>query len=142
MKVNQLAQKLAITPDTVRFYTRVGLLVPSRDPTNGYKLYNAKDLKRLRFILSARQLGFTVDDIFQILSVTDKGNSACPLVRRLIDQRLHETEQRFKDTVLLRDRMLSAIGTWEEKPDAEPTGEMICHLIEDFSGQPNEESPQ
>lgn len=132
VKVNQLAQKLGINSDTIRYYTRIGYVQPARNKGNGYKEYSEKDEKRMRFILSARQLGFTVEDIGHIIGEAEKGKTPCPLVRRLIDQRLHETEQRFEETVTLRKRMQAAIAAWQHKPDKSPTGDMICHLIEEF----------
>lgn len=132
MRVNQIANEIGVTADTVRFYTRVGYLNPSKNPTNGYKEYGDKERRLLRFILSARQLGFSVEDIGQILSTAERGRSPCPLVRVLIQQRLIETQKSFQDSVQLRERMTSAIETWNQKPDRAPTGEMICHLIEEF----------
>ena len=132
MKVNQLAQNLGISGDTVRYYTRIGYVNPVKNQSNGYKEYSEKDQSRMRFILSARQLGFTVEDIGNIISEAEKGKTPCPLVRRLIDQRLHENEQRFNETVALRKRMEAAVTDWHHKPDKAPTGDMICHLIENF----------
>jgi DNA-binding transcriptional MerR regulator len=60
MTVSELAEVLLITPDTVRYYTRVGFLSPAKNSSNGYKDYGESDQHRLRFILSARQLGFSV----------------------------------------------------------------------------------
>lgn len=132
MRVNQLAKEIGVTGDTVRFYTRIGYLKPSKNPANGYKEYGAKDRRLLRFILSARQLGFSVEDIGQILDTAEQGRSPCPLVRELIRQRLIETEKGFQDSARLRQRMMTAIETWSQKPDRLPTGDMICHLIEEF----------
>jgi len=69
------------------------------------------------------------------LSHSDKKQSACPTVRRLIDQRLHEIDQRFKETLQLRERMQRAVSEWNQKPDKAPTGHMICHLIEEFTAE-------
>lgn len=133
MRVNQLAQKLGVSGDTVRYYTRIGYVHPVKNNSNGYKEYGEKEEHRLRFILSARQLGFTVEDIGQIIGEAEKGKTPCPTVRRLIDQRLHETEQNFSQTIALRKRMEAAVEDWQRKPDKAPTGHMICHLIENFS---------
>ena len=132
MRVNQLAKSLSVTPDTVRFYTRIKVLQPVKNKTNGYHEYSEKDVSRLRFVLSARQLGFSVDDIQEILGQADMKKSPCPTVRRLIDQRLHETEQRYLNMVQLRERMVLAVKDWSDKPDKAPTGDVICHLIEEF----------
>lgn len=133
MRVAELADSLAITPDTVRYYTRVGYLTPKKNRANGYKKYDENDQQRLRFILSARQLGFSVSDIGHILAEADKGKSPCPMTRELLEKRLDETEQRFQETVTLRNRMKAAVDSWRSKPDKVPTGKMICHLIEEFS---------
>jgi len=57
MRVNELAKKLGISADSIRYYTRAGFVVPGKDQTNGYKIYRERDEQRLRFILSARRLG-------------------------------------------------------------------------------------
>ncbi|MEM7017253.1 MAG: MerR family transcriptional regulator [Pseudomonadota bacterium] len=134
MQVIELAESLGVTPDTVRYYTRTGLLQPVKNPDNGYKEYSQKDQSRLRFIASARQLGFSVKDITQILGEADKGKSPCALSRELLEKRLKETEQRFQEMVALRQRMQAAVDAWQSKPNKEPNGEMICHLIEEFEG--------
>lgn len=132
MRVKKLAEKLGVTADTVRYYTRIMYLNPSKNSTNGYKNYEEKDIKRLRFILSARQLGFSVEDVGEIIGVAEKGETPCPLVRRLIDQRLQQTEKQFLEAVALRQRMKNALVEWESKPNKIPDGHMICHLIEEF----------
>ena len=132
MKVIELAKKVNTTVHTVRFYTLKGLLSPSKDLSNGYKHYSQKDSHRLKFILSARELGFSIKDIKEILLEADKGKTACPLVRKIIEERLNETEINFQKTLALRKRMKSAITKWKLKPNLEPTGNMVCHLIEDF----------
>ncbi len=133
MRVNQLAKSLDITSDTVRFYTRIGLLTPTKSLVNGYKEYSNKDMSRMQFILSARNLGFSVDEIRVIFSRTDDGESACSLVRKMIKQKLAETEKQFAEMVKLRAKLTQAVIEWSHKPDMEPTGDMICHLIESTS---------
>ena len=132
MKVTDLARKLSIAPDSVRYYTRIGLLNPHRNHTNGYRDYSQRDQLRLKFILSARRLGFSIDDIKQIIGIANQGNTPCPLVRELIAQRLAETEENFNSLVRLRERMSLALRQWKDEPDKEPTADMICHLIENF----------
>jgi len=130
MRVNQLAKNLNTTSDTVRFYTRIGLLSPNKSQINGYKDYRDKDMFRMQFILSARNLGFTVEDIKVIFSKTDHGESACPLVRQMVQKRLEDTEKQFEEMVKLRAKLSKAVIDWSNKPNLAPTGNMICHLIE------------
>lgn len=136
MRVAEFAKALGTTPDTVRYYTRIGLISPIKNSENGYKTYGIKEQKRLKFILSARHLDFSVEEIKRILSESDNGHTACPLVRKIVEHRLAETEKQYQAALLLRARLSQAINDWQGKPDLEPTGHMICHLIE---GEGNEQ---
>ena len=130
MKVSQLAKVLNTTPDTVRYYSRIGLIMPIKNTENGYKSYNQQAQQRLKFILSARQLDFSVEEIKEILLVADNGRTACPLVREIVEHRLAETEKKFNDALTLRNVLRNAIDDWKSKPDKSPTGDMLCHLIQ------------
>lgn len=138
MKVSELAKELSTSPDTVRYYTRLGLLQPTKSH-NGYKFYPPVEVSRLKFILSARQLGFSVADIKQILNEADHGKTACPLVRTLIKERLEEIEKQFQAMLLLRKNMTSALEQWEAMTDKAPTPHMVCHLIDSFTQLKREE---
>lgn len=135
MRVTELAKALSTTPDTVRYYTRIGLIEPKKSPENGYKYYGQAVQERLKFILNARQLDFSVDEIREILTESDKGHTACPLVREIVEHRLAETEKQFQSALLLREKLKNAISDWQSKPDKAPTGHMICHLIEGDDNQ-------
>ncbi|WP_350432289.1 MerR family transcriptional regulator [Shewanella sp. H8] len=132
MQVSELATLLGVTTDTIRFYTRIGLLAPTKSPSNGYKFYRDKEVSRMRFIMSARNLGFSVDEIKVIFSKTDHGESACTIVKQLVSQKLAETEILFNETLKLRNKLTQAVNEWENLPALAPTGNMVCHLIEGF----------
>jgi len=142
MQVTELADTFRIKKDTVRYYTRIGLLRPSKALKNGYKFYDRSEQSRLRFILSARDLGFSIGDIAKIFSESDEGKTPCPTVRVLIEKRLQETEQRFIEMAKMRDRMQDAVKTWEKMPDKAPCNNVVCHLIEDFGLMQNEKQNQ
>lgn len=130
MKVSEIARKADVNPETVRFYTRRGLLAPQRNPNNGYHQYQTGDLQRLRFARKARKLGFTLDEIQSILGEADDHHSPCPMVRQIFENRLAEVELRLTDLQALRERMLDAMNAWTAMPDGAPDGNTICRLIE------------
>lgn len=129
MKVQQLARSEKVNANTVRHYVRIGLLTPVKD-ASGYNHFSAEDQKRLRFILQARDLGFTLDDIQTILTEAGKGQSPCPTVRQLIEPRLVDARARLVAMQQLVERMEQAVETWQQQPDCHPCGDHICHLIE------------
>jgi len=130
MRVTELANMMNTTPDTVRYYTRIGLISAMKNPENGYKAYGKAAQQRLKFILSARQLDFSIDEIKDILTEADKGHTACPLVREIVEHRLAQTEKQFQAALLLREKLRKAVSEWQYKADKAPSGDMICHLIE------------
>lgn len=130
LTVGTLSKATKTTPDTVRHYVRIGLLTPTRNPVNGYKLFSDNDLKKLAFIRRAKGLGFTLGDIQTIFDHSSDGESPCPVVRDMIQQRIDENRVRLFELNNLQQRMDEALNRWKEMPDGEPDGEAICHLIE------------
>ena len=130
LTVGRLSKIAKTSPDAIRHYVRIGLLTPSRDSVNGYKLFSDDDLKKTKFILRAKELGFTLRDIQTIFDHSNDGRSPCPAVRDMIQQRIDENRSRLAELNALQQRMDEALQQWKSMPDGEPDGEAICHLIE------------
>jgi len=128
--VTEIARRFNVSADTIRHYTKLGLLSPDRDGANGYRRYGRKEETRLRFLLSAKRLGFSLKNIREILDMAETGNTPCPLVRQLIDQRLAAVREEMMDAQTLLTRMESASNSWRQLSDRSPSGESICYLIE------------
>jgi DNA-binding transcriptional MerR regulator len=133
LTVSQLAKDLGISADTVRHYVRSGLIAPERDPNNGYKRFHPEDIKRLRFILQAKSLGFSLADIETIMNQANHGESPCPQVRVIMEERLQETAAKIASMQATYVQMQNAMERWKTQPDCAPTGDHICHLIEGFA---------
>lgn len=133
MTVSELAKRAGVTADTVRHYVRTGLLTPKRDPNNGYKRFTDGDLKRLSFIVEAKSLGFSLPDIQLIFDQAAQGQSPCPQVREIMSVRMDEIAQKIKAMQDTYQHMEAAMEKWQSQPDCIPTGDHICHLIEDLS---------
>lgn len=67
MLTTEIARAAGVTAETVRFYTRKGLLYAERDPNNGYKIYQQSAVNRLKFISHARAIGFSLSQIQEII---------------------------------------------------------------------------
>jgi MerR family transcriptional regulator, Zn(II)-responsive regulator of zntA len=130
MTANVLARKSDVSLYTVRHYTRIGLLKPSRNWQNNYKLYQPSDEARVRFIQAAKNLGFSLAEVAEILGEAKHGNSPCPMVREIIVRRIEENRRKIKEMQKLQRKMESAMKDWERMKDSMPTGDSVCHLIE------------
>ena len=128
-----LAKNAGVPIHTVRYYTRIGLLNPRRHPRNNYKIYKLNDRQRLRFIINAKNLGFKLSEINQILDEAHDGNSPCPLVREIVKKRVKENRRKINQIVKLQNQMEKALTEWETMEDRLPNKNSICHLIESIT---------
>jgi MerR family Zn(II)-responsive transcriptional regulator of zntA len=132
-----LARKAEVPLFTVRYYTRIGLLRPSRDLRNGYKIYKPSDGNRLKFIAAAKELGFTLAEIEEILGHAAHGDSPCPMVREVVEKRIDENKKKIREMKRLQKRLESAAKMWTTMENSEPDGHSVCRLIESFTENEN-----
>ena len=69
LTIGKIAAQAGITADSVRYYEHEGLIKPAAKSGSGYRLYEADAVRRLRFIRSAQQCGFTLAEIRQLLAL-------------------------------------------------------------------------
>lgn len=130
--VSNLARQADVTPGTVRHYVHVGLLASEKNPLNGYKIFDIDDIKKVRFVRQAKNLGFTLTEIGEIFDQSMKGDSPCPQVREIIRRRIVENHSKLKAMNALQKRMEDALKKWESMPDDFSDNGYVCHLIESF----------
>jgi DNA-binding transcriptional MerR regulator len=141
MTVTELARRVGITGEAVRYYVRTGLLHPARNATNGYRQFGPDELRRLRFIRQAQSLGFSLADIGTILQQANQNQSPCPLVRDIIQRRIEQAGQELEQLITLLDRMKRTVRRWETMPDGTPDGHAICRLIESAEPEWERDAP-
>ena len=69
-RIGEIAKLADVTPDTIRYYEKQQMMEHEVRTEGGFRLYTDKDLQRLKFIRHARQLGFTLESIRELLSIT------------------------------------------------------------------------
>ena len=130
MNVSEVAREAGVTAHTVRYYTRLGLLKPQRDPRSQYKKFEGTDIARLKFIFKARRLGFKLSEIAEIFRRSARRQTPCPIVREIVERRISEFSAHLDAVIALRERMKRALVKWEKMPDGVPNGHAVCVLIE------------
>lgn len=133
--VTELAKRCETTPHAVRYYTRMGLLRPKRNPENGYRLYKVDEVSWLRFVRQAKSLGYTLKEIKEIMQDVDDNTSPCPRVREILMKRIDENRRHLEELMTLQNRMEQALKQWRKMPDGVPDGHSVCHLIESVTGK-------
>ncbi len=106
--IGQLAKRAGVAIDTVRYYERNDLLPPSGRLASGYRRYGDSELRRLRFIRRAKALGFTLEDIRGLLSLSDEQNVT--EVKTKAQAKLADIEQRIAELQRVRDGLRTLIS--------------------------------
>ena len=96
MIVQEIAKQTGISPQVIRYYARIGLLEPKRNPMNGYRQFGDRDVQRLQFIRLAQELGYTLKDIKAMLVALDRGELSEHWIRIRLDRRLSSTRQKLR----------------------------------------------
>lgn len=93
MQIGQLAKRTGVNPKTLRFYEGIGLLGKPRRTESGYRIYGDAHVKQIEFILRAKRLGLSLEEIRDIMRLREGGQVPCFHVKRLLEQRLTELQQ-------------------------------------------------
>jgi MerR family copper efflux transcriptional regulator len=108
LSIGQLAQHAGVAIDTVRYYERNGLLQPAGRLASGYRRYGDAELKRLRFIRRAKALGFTLEDVRALLTLSAERNVA--KVKRAAQAKLADIEARIAELERVRGGLRTLIA--------------------------------
>lgn len=93
----ELARRTSSNPETVRYYEKIGLMPePPRTP-NGYRVYDEAHERRLRFILRARELGFGIEEVRNLLVLVDGETFTCAEIRELTLHHLADVQAKIAD---------------------------------------------
>ena len=107
MTIGRLAKQVGVNIDTIRYYERNGLTPKPVRRASGYREYEAADVSRLRFILRAKELGFTLAEIGELLSLS--ADRDVRGVKRRAEERLEHVEHKIKELQRVRKGLKTLI---------------------------------
>jgi MerR family copper efflux transcriptional regulator len=127
LKIGDVSKLSGIGIEALRFYEKSGLLDRPSRTMSGYRVYGHEVLERLEFIKRAQVLGFSLDEIRQIISERAAGHSPCTHVREIVRHRLLELDERMREMRRYRNELARALDEWDEAGDSPGH---VCGLIE------------
>lgn len=127
LKIGEVARMSGVGIETLRFYERSGLLGRPGRTESGYRLYDREALERLDFIKRAQVLGFSLDEIKQIIAEKQAGESPCEAVRDIVRTRLQELDEHMREMRRYRNELAATLAEWDKRG---PVKGHICGLIE------------
>ncbi len=124
LAIGDLAKRTGTKVETIRYYERIGLLpAPGRTEGN-YRSYDERHLGRLSFVRRARDLGFSLDQVRELLGLADDRDRSCEAVDVIARQHLAEVERKIEALTALREELADVIGRCRRGTVAE------CRIIE------------
>lgn len=105
LSIGTLAKRTGTKVQTIRYYEQIGLLPEPGRTEGGQRRYGREDLDRLAFVRHARQLGFSVDAIRELLDLSDNPGRSCAKVDRIAQRHLREVEARIARLEALRTEL-------------------------------------
>ena len=93
--IGSLAETAGVNVETIRFYQRKGLMPEPEKPYGSIRRYGAAELARVRFIKSAQRLGFSLEEVGELLKLED--GARCSEARQLAEQKLVDVRQKLSD---------------------------------------------
>jgi len=105
LTIGRVAEHTGITVETLRFYEKQGLIDTPQRSASGYRQYPAETLKRLRFIQRAKQVGFTLKDIAELLDLRREPGTSCTDIKIRATQKIEEVDRRIRDLTQIRDAL-------------------------------------
>jgi DNA-binding transcriptional MerR regulator len=127
LKIGDVSKRSGIGIEALRFYEKSGLLDAPARTFSGYRVYGEDVLERLSLIKKAQALGFSLDEIGQMVGDARKGESPCEDVREIVRRRMAELEERLRELHRYRKELKTTLEEWD---GVGPMPGHICGLIE------------
>lgn len=119
LTIGQLAKDAGVHIETIRYYERRHILGPTSRLPSGYRLYNHEAQRRLRFIKNAQALGFTLQEIADLLDLRVKSKARCGEVQRKAERKLKHVEAKVRDLRALATALRNLVRACQAR---QPTG--------------------
>lgn len=94
-KISELSKASGVNLETIRYYEKLGLIDAATRQANGYRLFSEKQLNQLSFIKSCRMIGFSLEEIKQLLELQANPQNRCEVADKLTRQHLIQIEQQI-----------------------------------------------
>lgn len=110
MKIGEFARRVGVPIDTVRYYERNGLLPPPPRRASGYRDFDDTDVARLRFVLRAKSLGFSLAEVRELAELADAHEGDARHIRSIAVERLARIEERIAELARVRDALRDVVA--------------------------------
>ena len=135
MQIGTVAEKSGISAKAIRYYESVGLIQAASRSHSGYRVYGERDLRTLRFIQRARGLGFSVEEVGDLLALWQDTDRHSAQVKALARLHVGDIDRKIAELGGMRDTLTDLIARChgDDRPD--------CPILDDLAGAGWDEIP-
>lgn len=131
LKIGEVAKQTGIAVGALRYYESLNLISSERG-SNGYRYYCPEVRHQVQFIKKAQAIGFSLEDIGEVLNVHKRGNTPCRLVQSLLQEKIDQLETQIKQMTEFKSELEDYRDRWASSQPQPSPGD-ICPLIETVS---------
>lgn len=113
--IGKLSKAASVPIDTIRYYEKIGVLKPPVRLSSGYRIYSDKSVWQLNFVRNAQKLGFLLQEIRDLLLISNGESGSCIHVRDRLRQKLTEIDAKLRSMRLLRGTVKRDLKLCEEE---------------------------
>lgn len=114
-KIGEIAKRANVNIETIRFYERKGLISPTKRLESGYRIFSEEVLKRIKFIKHAKNLGFTLNEILELLHLQVTDSSTCDIVNRKAKEKIIQIQNKISLLTKMQDILIDFSSSCDKK---------------------------
>lgn len=128
MNIGTAAERSGVPAKTIRYYESVGLIQPAERTASGYRVYGKQDVETLRFVQRARSLGFSVEEVGNLLALWRDRSRSSAEVKALARHRVEDIDRKIAELTEMRETLLHLMERChgDERPD--------CPILQGLAG--------
>lgn len=130
MRIGEIAAEADVNIQTLRYYERRGLLAPPTRKASGYREYGLDHVQRVRFIRRAQDLGFTLQEIRDLLALQTESSQSCAVVERRASLTLDRIDEKVRDLKRMRLALAKYVNACRNQESLE-----TCPLLAALGGE-------
>jgi len=131
-QIGELAKRTALSIDAIRFYERRKLLPPAFRSSGRFRLYTTDDIERLRFVQRMQRLGFSLEEIKQLMAIRADKAHVCAAVRQFLKTKLDGVTTKIRELQQLGAELKADLGKCNRALKQQPRKTCACPVLEEI----------
>jgi DNA-binding transcriptional MerR regulator len=136
LRIGDLASRIGVQPETIRYYERRGLLSSPQRGAGGYRVYTPGHLEQVEFIKKCQTLGFSLQEIRELMALKFRGNSPCQHVRDFLLEKIQQVDEQIQRLEAFRRELRDTVEECEQTLKRHSVAKENCPVLQRLEREP------